>query len=333
MIKNILKKIKENSKILITFIIIFILFTMPLSYYIETPGGIIDASKRFSIEDSYKIKGTYNLAYVGQLRATIPLLIYSKINKDWEVLPKEEVVLYNETYNEAEFRDHLMLEEANNNAIKVAYNKASKKYVIEKNDLYVTYVDELAETNIKIKDQIINIDGKNIKEKSEINDYIQSKKVGDKLKIKVKNDGKYYYRYAKVIEYENKKMIGIIITEKQKIKTDPKIELKFKNSESGASGGLMMSLSIYDSLIKEDLTKGLKIAGTGTIDQDGNVGKIDGVKYKVMGAVKDKADIFLVPAGSNYKEAIKTKKEKKYKIKIIKVKTLDEAISKLKKNG
>ena len=61
--------------------------------------------------------------------------------------------------------------------------------------------------------------------------------------------------------------------------------------------------------------------------------KIDGVKYKVMGAVKDKADIFLVPAGSNYKEAIKTKKEKKYKIKIIKVKTLDEAISKLKKNG
>ena len=110
-------------------------------------------------------------------------------------------------------------------------------------------------------------------------------------------------------------MIGIIITEKQKIKTDPKIKIKFKNSESGASGGLMMSLSIYDSLIKEDLTKGLKIAGTGTIDQDGNVGKIDGVKYKVMGAVKDKADIFLVPAGSNYKEAIKTKKEKKYKIK------------------
>ena len=205
MIKNILKKIKENFKILITFIIIFILFTMPLSYYIETPGGIIDASKRFSIEDSYKIKGTYNLAYVGQLRATIPLLIYSKINKDWEVLPKEEVVLDNENYNEAEFRDHLMLEEANNNAIKVAYNKASKKYVIEKNDLYVTYVDELAETNIKIKDQIINIDGKNIKEKSEINDYIQSKKVGDKLKIKVKNDSKYYYRYAKVIEYEKKK--------------------------------------------------------------------------------------------------------------------------------
>ena len=29
---------------------------------------------------------------------------------------------------------------------------------------------------------------KNIKEKSEINDYIQSKKVGDKLKIKVKNN-------------------------------------------------------------------------------------------------------------------------------------------------
>ena len=31
MIKNILKKIKENFKILITFIIIFILFTMPFT--------------------------------------------------------------------------------------------------------------------------------------------------------------------------------------------------------------------------------------------------------------------------------------------------------------
>ena len=137
-------------------------------------------------------------------------------------------------------------------------------------------------------------------------------------------------QFIHLLQKNREKEIVLTIKRKKKI---IKIKIKFKNSESGASGGLMMSLSIYDSFIKEDLTKGLKIAGTGTIDQDGNVGKIDGVKYKVMGAVKDKADIFLVPAGSNYKEAIKTKKEKKYKIKIIKVKTLDEAISKLKKNG
>ena len=98
-----------------------------------------------------------------------------------------------------------------------------------------------------------------------------------------------------------------------------------KNVKASAEG-------IYDSLIKEDLTKGLKIAGTGTIDENGLVGEIDGVKYKLIGAVDSGADLFLVPSGNNYKEAVKTKEEKGYKIKIIKIKTFDEAVKYLKKN-
>ena len=307
--KDILKKIaevlKQNITIIIIFVIVFIFFTFQLPYYIETPGGIINTSERIDIDRKYKQKGSYNLAYVGELRATIAFLIYSKINKDWKVIPKNEVVLDNETLEEAEFREHLMLEEANNTAIKIAYDKADKEYNIIKNEMYITYIDEMAKTNMKIKDKIISI---------------------------VINKGKKYDRYATIIKYKNKKMIGIIITEKQELETDPNIEIKFKNSESGASGGLMMSLSIYDSLIKEDLTKGLKIAGTGTIDENGLVGEIDGVKYKLIGAVDSGADLFLVPSGNNYKEAVKTKEEKGYKIKIIKIKTFDEAVKYLKKN-
>ena len=48
-------------------------------------------------------------------------------------------------------------------------------------------------------------------------------------------------------------------------------------------------LAIYKELIEEDITHGLKIVGTGTIDELGNVGEIDGVKYKILGAVKNKA--------------------------------------------
>lgn len=334
--KDILKKIaevlKQNITIIIIFVIVFIFFTFQLPYYIETPGGIINTSERIDIDRKYKQKGSYNLAYVGELRATIAFLIYSKINKDWKVIPKNEVVLDNETLEEAEFRNHLMLEEANNTAIKIAYDKADKEYNIIKNEMYITYIDEMAKTNMKIKDKIISIDDQQLNSKQEVNNYIKSKKIGDKLKIKVINKGKKYDRYATIIKYKNKKMIGIIITEKQELETDPNIEIKFKNSESGASGGLMMSLSIYDSLIKEDLTKGLKIAGTGTIDENGLVGEIDGVKYKLIGAVDSGADLFLVPSGNNYKEAVKTKEEKGYKIKIIKIKTFDEAVKYLKKN-
>lgn len=92
-----------------------------------------------------------------------------------------------------------------------------------------------------------------------------------------------------------------------------------------------MSLSIYSAISGEDILKGRNIAGTGTIDIEGNVGEIGGIKYKVMGAVKNKMDIILVPS-ANYKEAMKVKKEKNYKIKIIEVKTFQDAIKYLKEN-
>ena len=93
----------------------------------------------------------------------------------------------------------------------------------------------------------------------------------------------------------------------------------------------MIALTIYSNLNKIDLTNGKKIAGTGTIDIDGNVGEISGVKYKLMGAVKEKADIFLVPKGNNYKEAKKIKKEKGYTIDIVPIETFEEALKYLKK--
>ena len=92
----------------------------------------------------------------------------------------------------------------------------------------------------------------------------------------------------------------------------------------------MTTLAIYDSLIEEDLTHGLKIAGTGTISIDGTVGDIGGVKYKVGGAEIGGAKIFFVPSGENYEDAIKVKKEKNYKIEIVEVKTIDDAINYLK---
>ena len=120
------------------------------------------------------------------------------------------------------------------------------------------------------------------------------------------------------------------MTKTSDIKTTPKIELEFKKSESGPSGGLVLALSIYNSLVSEDITQGRKIVGTGTIDVNGNVGSIGGVEYKIKGAVKEKADIFLVPAGENYEEAQKVIEENNYKIKLIPVTTFNDALEKLK---
>ena len=102
--------------------------------------------------------------------------------------------------------------------------------------------------------------------------------------------------------------------------------MKTKDSEAGSSGGLMLSLEIYDKLTSKDLSHGKKVMGTGTIDEDGNVGAIGGVKYKMLGAQKDGADIFFVPK-ENYDEAKKVYKKNNLSFELVMVETFDEAIN------
>ena len=58
----------------------------------------------------------------------------------------------------------------------------------------------------------------------------------------------------------------------------------------------MFTLGIIDKLEPADLTGGKIIAGTGTIDDDGNVGPIGGIPQKLVGAKDAGAQLFLVPA-------------------------------------
>ncbi len=103
------------------------------------------------------------------------------------------------------------------------------------------------------------------------------------------------------------------------------------SSVGGPSGGLLQTLSLYNSLIEEDITKGYKIAGTGTINNNGDVGKIGGIKQKIYTAYDDNIDIFLCPS-DNYDEALIAYNNlpKNNKMRLYKVSTFNEALEVLK---
>jgi ATP-dependent Lon protease len=67
---------------------------------------------------------------------------------------------------------------------------------------------------------------------------------------------------------------------------------------TGPSGGLMLALAFTDALNRGDLTGGHDIAGTGTIDWNGDVGEIGYVSFKVRGAAAARATVFFVPWGN-----------------------------------
>ena len=331
-----IKKIYDYFKELITENYLYLLFllvsvatlTYPLPYYIYNGGGLIDVDNKVEFDGKTESKGSYNMSYVQELRATIPTYLLSFVMKDWDLVKKEKLTANDdETDKDIKLRDRIYLDTGNINALVTAFNYANKEYNIVENKFVVVYKSKNSENDIEIGDEIISVNNIDIKEINDIIDAINSVSIGDKIDIVVRNDNRIYNRYAYVYEDNNKKYIGISLEEKLIIETEPKIEFKFNKNEYGPSGGLMLSLALYDYLVKEDVTKGLKIAGTGTIDKNGNVGSIGGVKYKLSGAVKKKADVFFVPIGENYEEAIKLKKKNNYKIKIVGVSNFKDAIN------
>ena len=317
--------IKEFKWYFIFFIILFICDNVYLPYYIEAPGGLNNVSDKLEVVDGTTSSGSYNMAYVSEYKVNVMLYLYSFFNKDWDLVTIEEEN-GSESEESVNIRGSIMMDSSINNAKIVAFSKAGKDYEITNVKNYVSYVAENAKTDLQVGDEIIKIGDILIEEVEDIRDVISAYNVGDTIYFKVLNDGKEYERYATIYEEDGKVYVGISLEVLSDVKTSVEVIDKLDGNESGPSGGLMMSLYIYDSLIEEDLTHNLKIAGTGTIDSKGNVGEISGVEYKIKGAVKKKADIFFIPE-ANYDEAKKVVDENNYDIALIKVKTFDDAIN------
>jgi PDZ domain-containing secreted protein len=98
---------------------------------------------------------------------------------------------------------------------------------------------------------------------------------------------------------------------------------------TGPSGGLMLALAFASLLGGGDLTGGRVVAGTGTIDHNGDVGEIGYASYKVKGAVAAGATVFFVPAG-NWTDAAKAATPG---VQVVAVSTFTEALIWLCQHG
>lgn len=138
--------------------------------------------------------------------------------------------------------------------------------------------------------------------------------------------------------------IGIQPEEQIQLETDPKVNIKTEEI-GGPSAGLMFTLELMNRLLDVDLTKGYNIAGTGEMLEDGSVGRIGGIDFKVIAADNQDIEIFFAPDDelpaevkkknpqllSNYEEAKATAEKIGTKMKIVPVKTVDDALVYLEK--
>ena len=334
MLKKFYEKVKEFIKTEYKFILFLIVFvvicTWPVNYYIVIGGGISDVSDRVVVENGDSSDGSFNLSYVSELKGTTLSYLLSYVMPHWKRVSMDDYkYTTDEDYQDIEFRSELDLLSSNSNAIYYAYQLADKPCEVVKTDVYVIVKFPEYDNPLEVGDKLLKVNGVLCANLVEFQEAIQ-KVEGNSVRVTVLRDGKEMELTSKLYEEENRKVLGVGLQSVTTYDVDPEVEFQFEKNESGPSAGLITTLSIYDQLTKGDLTKGKLIAGTGTIEADGSIGQIGEVEYKLLGAARGGAQVFLVPAGENYQDCKKMKKEENLDIKLISVKNIDDAIKKLK---
>ena len=229
------------------------------------------------------------MLYVTEYKGNIVTVLLSKIIKSWDLFEISNQQVSNEDAHDIYVRNKVMLDNSINNATYVAYNYAGKNLTIK--EIQNIVIATTKDNGLKIGDIILSIDNYDVENNKTIKEYLSSLNPGDKVNLKIKRNDK---EETISITIDEDKLIGIMLITNYIYETPDDLNINFRSGEGGSSGGLVLALGIYSEITDTDILKGRNIAGTGTIDIDGTIGEIDGIKYKIAGAVRNKMDVVLV---------------------------------------
>lgn len=343
------KNDKRFKSFIVTLIVAILLVTViPIPYYVEKPGTSENLRDYVSVDGKRdKFDGSFMLTTVAVQQATIASLISGHLNHTNDVISKKEMMGTN-SGKEYEEMQHYHMETSQNIATKLALDLAKKPYKVDYKGIYVMSIDEHSnfENKLRVGDTIVKVDNQKIERTEDLTKYIKTKKVDDSVKITYEQDGKTKETKGDLIKLPETKKAGIGITLVDHTEIDTKEEINFSTeSIGGPSAGLMFTLELYSLITGKDLRNGQDIAGTGTIDSEGVVGRIGGIDKKVIAADHEGADIFFAPndeidpeikkknpdVKTNYEEAVESAKKNHLEVKIVPVKTVKDAIKYLEK--
>ncbi len=320
----------------LAFAIVFILLLFGISniikvdYFITAPGVALPLEEIITVETGEKdANGAFYLTAVTSQQANLFYYLYISIFKPRgiEINPKQETMPLDFDMDEYVKIMEDMMYESQILAKIVALRQMGYETHISGSGAEVIEVMESSKAKdiLQEGDIIVAIDEEPVNLALEAVDLIQRQEIGDLVKMEVKRDDDLLTLNVPTMEIEEnsgKASIGIyIMTYLREIEFPFDVQIDAENI-IGPSAGMMFSLEIVNQLHPEDLTHGYKIAGTGTINLDGEVGPIDGITQKIIAAESQGAEYFLAPK-ENYDEAITVDTT----LKVIRIDTFEDAVT------
>ena len=306
--KKFFQKNKVLKLILVTYLIVIFPFGFAKSdYYFMSPGPPYQWNIEVSDTETFDSEGNLFQLTVRRDEANYFVYAWANLNNEIDLYPREVILPDGVTPQELSEISMQNMMTSENVAIAVALDSLGYDVTSEGDGVLV--VGLLDDSPVKDKlfknDLIVSINNENIKSTSEFISLLRTYKIGDTVEIGlIRGDKPTQFKTTLIehVEYENEPMVGFLAsTPNQKFIFPIGIDIKTGNV-GGPSAGMMMALNVYNLLTESDITRGEKIAGTGTIEIDGSVGPVGGVKQKVIAAKRADASLILVPT-ANFSEA------------------------------
>jgi len=290
---------------LVASLLIAVLTVMPSPYAIEQPGPTYDTLGSADGAPLVEISGASTYDSTGELRLTTvtfspagssPFTVGRVIEAFFSPLKTvvpEEVVYGTPTQQKQEADASAQQWISSQESATVSALEASGTVVPST----MTVAEVLDVSNAKgllaAGDVLTAANGKQLVSYTDLTRFLAALKPGDPVTMTVNRSGTSVdVAFDLIASDDGRALMGISI--------DPTFDLPVQvtvgiDRVGGPSAGMMFALAIMDKLSPEDELHGAKVAGTGEISVDGQVGPIGGIRYKLAGAREAGAEFFLAP--------------------------------------
>ena len=316
---------RRGIVVLIITIVLLLALLCPTGYQVTYPGMTLNMNRYAHVERGNQ-GGTINGVLVFERPAVPADWLYASLLPmySFEKIPADEPPL-TESYAEVV----LMKTDANSVAAAVAMQKAGVGGGITADGVRVIAVvkDSPADQRLQAGDIIVQLNGQAVRSIADLTAYMtKSVKPGDSVVVKLRRDGAEKEVEVKTRASEDtpeRPAFGISVQTELHLDIPRSVDYKrFMAHIGGPSHGAMLTLAIIDQLTPGGVTHGNRVAGTGTIEADGSIGLIGGIKQKAYAISRTDADVFFVPAA--LEEAARSGAPA---LNIVPVKTIDDVLS------
>jgi PDZ domain-containing protein len=292
-------------------VLLAVALLLPVPFVKLAPGPTINVIGERDGEPVIKISDTATYPVTGELDMTTVLesggprggLTFIDAVASWfsssnAVLPRELMYPDDVSGTDVKAKQTALFSTAESNATAAALGYLGMP-ITTKIVVSAVWADSPADGKLEPRDEILTIDGAEITAADQVRTLVQAKPIGTEFTITVMRDSESGAKSTDVTvtsepnpNDDTKPYIGVSVGEYYS--ADFPIAFTV-NSVGGPSAGLMFTLGLIDKLSPEDLAAGKHIAGTGTIDPEGKVGPIGGIRQKLAGASNAGAELFLMP--------------------------------------